>query len=154
MLRVKLYVLLVGVLLSASCIVRAPRFTRVDKVSDLKLGLTPEEVTNTLGTIPYYPVSMNDSEFTVLYKYRVTDRTTLPFLLKENNGKEVRGKYVNLMVTYNKHRHVKKYVSCNDCDVTDVQQKKIDINKVVTFLTVTLPVVLVFLGIRFGSQIK
>lgn len=118
----------------------------------LKMGLTPDEVTQCLGTIPYNLVLLTDTEYVVLYKYRVTDRAIVPFFMKENNGREVRGKYVNLLVTFGKNGLVKKYQSCADCDVTTIERKQIDVNRVITFLTITLPIALVFLGIKIGLK--
>ncbi|MDO8998904.1 MAG: hypothetical protein Q7W45_03990 [Bacteroidota bacterium] len=131
----------------ASCIVNAPKYTTVEKVLNLKIGQSKGEVSLLLGTVPYNLILMTDSETTLLYKYRVTDRTTLPFLLKENNGKKIKGRYVNLLVTYDKDGLSKKIESCSNCDETIVQEKRVDINKVITFLTITLPIALVFLGI-------
>jgi hypothetical protein len=34
--------------------------------------------------------------------------------------------------------------------VTSVEKNKLDMNKVITFLTVTLPVIAVYFGIRLG----
>jgi len=142
-------ILLIAVLLS-SCLVKAPRYTSAEKVFALKLGMSKEEVSNTLDLKPYYLKSLSDTQSVLLYKYRVTDRAVLPFLLKENNGKSVKGKYVNLMVTFNIYDKAVKIESCNKCDESSIEEKKFDVNKLATFLTVTLPVVLVFLGITYG----
>ncbi len=136
--------------LFSSCFVRAPRYTTLDKVFALHVGMTKEEVSNTLNSKPYNLKLLTDSVHILLYKYRVNDRATFPFLLKENNGKQVLGNYANLLVTYNKKGVSTKIENCTDCDLTTIEEKKLDINKIVTFLTVTLPVVLVFLGIKFG----
>lgn len=135
-----------------ACIVNAPKFTTVEKVLTLHLGMSQEEVSEALGIPPYNFILHNDTSTVLLYKFRVADRTTLPFLLRETNGKKVRGRYVNLLVTYNRRLIATKMASCNDCDPTVVNQKKIDINKVITFVTVTLPVLLVYLGIKIGIK--
>ena len=132
----------------SSCIIIAPKYTTVEKVFALKLGLTQEQVSESLGIPPYNFKSKTDSETVLLYKFRVRDRATLPFFLKENNGKKILGKYVNLLVTYDKYGYSKKMESCNDCDETIIETKKLNIDKIVTLLTVTLPVILVFLGIK------
>ena len=133
-----------------SCFVRAPRYTTLDRVFALRVGMTKEEVSRALNSKPYNLKLLTDTATILLYKYRVNDRATFPFLLKENNGKQVLGNYANLLVTYNKKGVSTKIENCTDCDLTTVEEKKLDINKIVTFLTVTLPVVLVFLGIKFG----
>ena len=147
----KVVFLLIVTALFSSCIVRAPRYTTLEKVLDLKVGMTKEEVSQQLNSKPYNFKLLTDSESVLLYKYRVVDRAVAPFLLKENNGKTVLGKYVNLMISYDKTGKATKIESCNDCDETIIEEKKINIDKVVTFLTVTLPVVLVFFGIKAAS---
>jgi hypothetical protein len=110
------------------------------------------EVSTALGIPPYNFVVHNDSVTVLLYKFRVSDRAGLRFLLRETNGKKVRGRYVNLLVTYDRKLIAQKMESCNDCDPTILHEKKIDINKVITFVTVTLPVLLVYLGIKIGIK--
>lgn len=131
---------------------QAPKFTNVEKVLGLQLGQTPEEVSNILGIPPYNFILKTDTATVLLYKFRVNDRTTLPFMLKETNGHKVRGKYVNLVVTYNNNGRSIRMQGCSSCDETIVTEKKLDFNKVMNVLTVTLPVIALFLGIRFGSQ--
>lgn len=138
-------------LLMTSCVVKAPKYTSVEKIFELKLGMSKEEISNKLNLKPYYLKLLTDTQSIYLYKYRVTDRAVLPFLLKETNGKEVKGKYINLMVTYNIYDKAIKFESCNKCDESTIEEKKFDVNKLATFLTVTLPVVLVFLGITYGT---
>jgi hypothetical protein len=131
-----------------SCVVTAPRYTTVDKVFTLKLGMTKDDVAQALDLQPYYLYSMTDSATVLLYKYRVTDRTTLPVLLKQNNGKSVLGKYINLLVTYNAKGISTKLETSTTCDVTTVATDKLNISEIITFITVTLPVVLLFVGIK------
>jgi hypothetical protein len=136
----------------SSCIVNAPKYSTVEKVLSLKLNMSQDEVNSALGIPPYNFKFMSDSEVVLLYKYRVRDRTTLPFLLKQSNGKKVLGRYVNLMITYDKAGRSKKMESCDDCDETIIEEKKVNIDKVITLLTVTLPIVLVYLGIKIGLK--
>ena len=144
--------LLLAVSLLPSCIVQAPKYTTVEKVLTLKLKQTPEEVTQVLGIPPYNFIFANDTETVLLYKYRVRDRITVPFFLRETNGKQVRGRYVNLKVTFNRGGHSVRMESCDDCDKSIAREKKVDFNKIMNVLTVTLPVVLVFLGIKIGTK--
>ncbi len=145
--RFVLPIIVLSLFFGTSCLVQAPKFSNVEKVLGLELGQTPEQVSNTLGIPPYNFISENDSESVLLYKYRVYDRTTLPFMLKETNGKKTRGRYVNLVVTY--HNGIStKMKSCDYCDESQEKEKRFDFNKVMNVLTVTLPLVLVFLGIQ------
>jgi len=132
-----------------SCIVIAPKYSRVEKVLILKQGMTKDSVSKILGIPPYNLVSMNDTGETVLlYKYRVTNRQMVPFFLKPTNGREVRGKYVNLLVTYNAEGKLISMETCVDCDETIIEEKKIDKDKIITLITVTLPAVMIYLGLR------
>jgi len=144
--------LLLVMLSCCSCLVNAPKYTTVEKVLNLQLGMNQEQVSTALGIPPYNFILKNDSETVLLYKFRVADRTTVPLFLREANGKKIRGRYVNLLVTYNRNLIVKKMGSCNDCDETIVREKRLDINKVVTLITVTAPLILLYFGIKLGTQ--
>jgi len=147
--RLTLLLTLLFIIGLSSCIVKAPKYLTVEKVLTLRQGMTKEEVSQILGIPPYNMVSMNDTaEFVLLYKYRVTNRATVPFFLKPTNGKPVRGKYVNLLVTYDKEGKVKSMESCVDCDETLIEEKRLDPDKIVTLITVTLPAVMVYLGFQ------
>ena len=130
----------------ASCIVRAPKYSTVEKVLTLKLGQSKDEVSQILGIPPYNVMSVYDTGTVLLYKFRVTDRSTIPFLMKETNGKKVRGKYVNLLVSFDTNNRVRYLQTCDDCDKSIVDKKKVDINQLVTLATVTLPALMIFLG--------
>jgi hypothetical protein len=134
-----------------SCIIHAPKFTSVEKVLAVKLGTTQDEVSTALGIPPYNLILKTDTETVLLYKYRVSDRTTVPFFLKEANGRKKRGKYTNLMVTFDAAGKAKKLESCNNCDETIIKEERLDVNKVMNILTVTLPIILVFLGIQITN---
>lgn len=144
--------LIIVVLGLSSCIVKAPKYTTIEKVLTLQLGMTEEQISTALGIPPYNFILKNDTQTVLLYKFRVADRATVPLFIKETNGKKVRGRYVNLMVTYNRKLIATKMESCNDCDETTIQEKKLDINKIVTLVTVTLPLFLVYLGIKVGTK--
>ncbi|MDI1235400.1 MAG: hypothetical protein PSX81_14055, partial [bacterium] len=83
-----------------SCIMRAPKYALSENVMTLKLGQSKEQVSKILGIEPYFVVSADDTQTVFLYKYRVADRATLPFLMKATNGKKVRGKFINLYDCY------------------------------------------------------
>jgi len=141
-------VLFTLLLLSCSCSVRAPKYSTIDNVFVLQLGQTKAEVSQILGIPPYNVVSVYDAGTVLLYKYRVKDRATLPFLLKGNNGKEALGKYVNLIVSYDTAGRVVYNQTCSECDKTIEEKNKLDIDKVVSLVTVTVPAILIFLGLK------
>jgi hypothetical protein len=151
----KLKHIVIGILLCGfcSCVVTAPRYTTVEKVFELKLGMSKDSVNQILGTGPYLLKAMNDTGSTYLYKYRVTDRSTVPFFMGATNGHNILGKYVNLLITYDQDGKVTNLESCgNECDETVVETKGINIDKIVTFFSVTVPLALVLLGVTFGVK--
>lgn len=110
--------------------------------------MTEDEIAAVLGISPYYIKSETDSEKVLLYKYRVNDRAALPLFMGPTNGKSVLGKYVNLLVTYNSKGVSTKFETCTTCDETTVSTHKVDMAAVITFLTVTLPWIVIFLGFK------
>lgn len=81
------------ILMNQSCIVSGPKFANVDKVMELKPGMTFEQVNTHLGIGPYDLHEFDSiGRRSYVYKYRVMDRKTVPFLLKETNGIKSRGK--------------------------------------------------------------
>lgn len=130
-----------------SCIAIAPKYTRVEKVVKLRNGMTQQQVDSIVDIKPYDIVSIDkEGNRTMLYKYRVTDRRTLPFLLKDTNGHEFRNKFMDLHVTYN----LKDTVICLESKLTEseVKTKKLDINALITLISITVPSVMVYLGIK------
>jgi len=132
----------------SSCIVQAPKYTGVEEVLQLKTGMTKEEVSSILGIPPYDLKSILDSTTTYIYKYRTTDRKTVPLAMNKTNGMKTKGKWVDLFVTYNKEGKVKSIDSCSDCEDTKVAEKKIDFNSVLLLITVTVPAILVYFGLQ------
>ena len=109
--------------------------------------MTKTEVDESLGIQPYDIKAKTDTSIVLIYIYRTIDRRTLAFNTKPRNGKKSTGKYVQLEVTYSNDNKVIKMESCNLCPDNLVTTSRIDFEKVFTFVFVTLPVILVFLGI-------
>lgn len=129
-----------------SCIVSGPKYTHVEKVLELKPGMSRDEVDKRLGITPY-DISFYDStgQHALVYKYRVTDRKTVPFLLKETNGIKSKGKYMDL-ITYYDSCDVVYRLESNPTD-SKLKEKRLNVNTLITAITVTAPSVLVYLGI-------
>ena len=129
----------------SSCIIHGPRYSRVEKVLELRIGMHYKEVNSVLATGPYDLKSIDSlGNRTLIYKYRVTDRRTLPFLLKENNGQSIRGKFVDLYATFNVKDTLKDLYAMRS--ESELKEKKLNINTLLTFLTVTAPAFLIYLG--------
>jgi outer membrane protein assembly factor BamE (lipoprotein component of BamABCDE complex) len=131
-----------------SCIVQAPKYSNVEDVLILKVGMTKEDVSATLGIPPYDIKSYTDSTSELIYKYRTTDRRTLSFLLEETNGHRVKGKWVDLFITYDKNNKATEIKSCSYCGETKVKEQRINYNAVIQALSVVAPGLLVYFGLR------
>jgi len=131
-----------------SCIVKSPKYTTLEKVMSLKLGMSKSQVEDTLGIQPYNLKANNDTNIIYIYVYRVTDRKTLSFNTKPVNGRKALGKYLQLYVAYSKDGKVTSIESCSLCQDNLVTTSKIDFAKVMVFVTVTLPVLLIYFGLK------
>jgi hypothetical protein len=114
----------------------------------LHLGMSKNQVEETLGIKPYNIKAYTDTSIVFIYVYRVTDRKTLSFNTKPVNGKETLGKYVQLAVAYSKEDKLLSIESCNLCPDNLVTTSEIDFGKIFVFITVTLPVILIFIGLK------
>lgn len=146
--KINVLIVVCFLLFSTSCIVQSPKYTTLDKVMALKIGMTKAEVEESLGLKPYNLKSHTDTSNVFIYVYRVTDRLTLSFNTKPVNGRKKIGKYVQLEVGYSKNDKVVSIESCNLCPDNLVNIDKIDFGKIIVFLTVTLPVLLIYVGLQ------
>jgi len=131
-------------LVLTSCIVQSPKYTSLQQVMSLQLGMTQKQVEEILGVQPYDLKAYTDTSNVFIYVYRVTDRKTISFLTKPLNGMKSTGKYVQLEVTYSMDGKVISIESCNLCPDNLVTRSSIDFDKIFVFVTVTLPVLLIF----------
>lgn len=134
-------------LLLTSCIVQSPKYTTLPRVISLKLGMTREDVEKILGVAPYDLKTYTDTSSVFVYVYRVSERKTLSFFTGPLNGKVKLGKYVQLFVGYSNDNHVISIESCSLCPDNLVIRSKIDFEKIFVFLTVTLPLILIYVGL-------
>lgn len=145
--RIYILFLLFSFLLT-SCIVHAPKYTGVEEVLQLKVGMTKDEVSKTLGIPPYDLKSVTDKEIIYIYKYRTTDRNTVPLFMNKTNGVKTKGKWVDLFISYDKEGKVTNIASCSDCETTKISEKKVNINTVITIVAILLPSVAVYFGLK------
>jgi hypothetical protein len=145
----KIAYILITLLFFTSCIVQSPKYTTLDKVIALQLGMTKAEVEQTLGVVPYDLKAYTDTSSIFIYVYRTVDRKTLSFDTKPTNGHKSKGKYVQLAVGYSKKKGtVISIESCSLCPDNLVTIDKIDLADFFTFVTVTLPVILIYIGLK------
>jgi hypothetical protein len=80
-----------------------------------------------------------------MYKYRLTDRRTVPLFLKDTNGKEIRAKFSDLYCTFDKNEILISLYSQKS--ESELKEHRFNINSFLTLLTVSVPAFLVYLGI-------
>lgn len=137
--------LLAGSSLFSSCIVESPKYAKVEQVLSLKTGMSKEEVSAALGIPPYDLKSLGENgESVYIYKYRVTNRHTFPLFTRPANGRNTTGKYVDLFVTYSPEGKMTKMESCSTCEETREKKKKLDINALMTFISLALPALAIY----------
>ena len=134
-------------LLLTSCIIQSPKYATLPQVMSLQLGMCKEKVEEVLGVQPYDLKALTDTTAVFIYVYRVYDRKTLSFKTKPTNGNKRLGKYVQLMIAYSTDNKAVSIESCSLCPDNLVVKDKIDFEKLFVFLTVTLPVILIFVGL-------
>ncbi len=115
---------------------------------ELQLGMTKEQVEKTLALQPYDLKSVSDTATVFIYVYRVVDRKTLSIDTQPVNGHTTLGKYIQLAVSYSKDNKVIHIESCTMCPDNLSNTKKLDFQKLMVFITITLPVILVFIGLN------
>ena len=135
-------------LLLTSCITQSPKYATLPQVMSLQLGMSKEKVEQTLGIPPYDLKTFTDTTTVFIYVYRVYDRKTLSFNTKPTNGNKRLGKYVQLMVAYSKDNKAVSIESCSLCPDNLVVKDKIDFEKIFVFITVTLPLILIYFGLN------
>lgn len=142
-----LAIVMVPVMILQSCVVSGPKYTHVEKVMQLSPGMTMDTVNSRLGILPY-DINVYDSSgnHSYIYKYRTTDRKTVPFLLKETNGRKTMGKYVDLVAYFDSTNVAYRFESRTTDSKLD--EKRLNVSTIVTIITVIVPTVLVYLGVK------
>ena len=114
---------------------------------ELSPGMSLQTVNTKLGIQPY-DINIYDSlgNRSYIYKYRTTDRKTVPFLLKETNGRKTTGKYMDLIAYYDSTNTA--YLFESKATDSKLDEKRLNVNTIVTIITVIVPTVLVYLGLN------
>lgn len=136
------------IIILSSCLVQSPKYTSIDQVMSLEPGMSKVQVEERLGVKPYDVKLLTDSSKVYIYVYRVNDRKTLSFNTKPVNGKKTTGKYVQLDVTYSMQDSLISIETCRMCPDNLTTTSKINVEKMVLFVTVTLPVLLIYFGLK------
>jgi len=135
------------VILFAACVAHSPKNTRSEKVMKLKSGMSLAEVNKTLELKPYYLSSMDSAGNKIyVYKYRLTDRKTVPLFLKDTNGIPKRGDFMDLYASFTAGDTLIGLES--QFTETAVQEKRLDINNLLTLITITVPSILIIVGLQ------
>jgi outer membrane protein assembly factor BamE (lipoprotein component of BamABCDE complex) len=130
-----------------SCIVQSPKYAGVEKVMQLRPGMTRAAIDDSIGA-PYDLRYYSDTATEYIYKYRTIERKTLSLFTRETNGVRTRGKYVDLFITYDKNGTATEIHSCSECGETKVTETKVSYNAILQFLAATAPGVLIYFGLK------
>lgn len=145
----RLIKLSIMVLFLTSCITQSPKYTSLEQVMSLDVGMTKAQVEERLRLAPYDMQACTDSTNSFIYVYRTVERKTFSIHTKERNGRKALGKYVQLFVTYSKKNDKAiKIETCSYCPNDLDHNIKVDFEKMILFITVTLPVILVYVGLK------
>jgi hypothetical protein len=131
-----------------SCIVQSPKYSTLEQVMSLQTGMSRAEVEQKLQLQPYDLKAYNDTSNVFIYVYRVNDRKTFSFNTHQVNGIQTKGKFVQLFITYSRDGKVISIESCSLCPDNLVVRSKIDFEKIFVFITITLPLLLIFFGLK------
>ncbi len=135
-------------ILLPSCIVKSPKYTSVKQVMALEVGMTRKQVDSILRLHPYDIKSKTDTSTVYVYIYRLDDRRTLSINTKPLNGRVTNGKYEPLAVTYSKDSIMLAMESCSLCREELMSVSKVNFEKVLSFLMITAPALLIYLGLK------
>ena len=142
------YIILPALLFLSSCIVQSPKYTTFDKMTSIQLGMSKEQVEVVLDVEPYDLKARTDTSNTYIYIYRTVDRRTLAVITRPKNGAKSTGKYVQMEMEFTKDGRLIHMNSCNLCPDNLIIKSKVDIDKVLAFFTVTVPVILIYFGVQ------
>jgi outer membrane protein assembly factor BamE (lipoprotein component of BamABCDE complex) len=134
--------------LFSSCVMKSPKYAGVEEVLSLKTGMTKDEVSTSLGIPPYDVKCITDTTSELIYKYRTTDRKTLPLFMKKTNGRKATGKLGDLFITYDKKNVVTNIRSCSDCEGSKTEEAKRNYTVLIAVIGIVAPSVLIYLGIK------
>jgi hypothetical protein len=137
------------VLFLSSCLVQSPKYTSLDQVVSLELGMTKAQAEERMDLVPYDLKTYTDTTEVFIYVYRTKERRTFSFYTEKKNGREALGKYVQLFVTYSKKDNkIINIESCSECPNDLSREIKVDYQKIIAFVTITLPVLLIYFGLK------
>lgn len=109
--------------------IQLPKFTTMEKLSQIKTGMIRDQVELILG-IPAYQVSSIDEngDITVIYNYRVSERKVARNIIQPTNGLDTWGNFGRIFITFSKDERVVKAFACGvDCGngtKSNLQEKK------------------------------
>ena len=144
--------LLISILvLSQSCIVQYPPYANSEDVMALEIGMPIDSVNATMKMEPNDIVSRDSFNTVYLYKYRTKEIKTVTPGLKRNKGLRVEGIFKECLVSVDTANLV-YLIETRDEQVGSIAKKeKINfaeiLNTVTTFLSVTIPAILVYITV-------
>ncbi len=99
--RILKFTTIAAITLASCATVKVPKYVPMDKVYELKLGMSMDDVAK-LFEQKYYDLAGldKDGNTLVIYKYRVDVRKVSPALILPTNGTVTTGKFDNLLLKF------------------------------------------------------
>ena len=143
--------LLVLLVFCQSCVVQYPPYANVQDVQRLQPGVSLDSV-NAILRMPPNDLVVRDSLQTVyLYKYRVDEVKTVSPGFKRNKGLKVEGTFKECLVTVDTTSTVQSIATRDEAVSSMVKKEKVKVTEILdtvtTFLSVTIPAILVYLTV-------
>jgi len=142
-------ILFISLVVGLSSCLKVPKYATIEQVLSIRVGMTKDTISKILRTPPYDLKNITDSTVTLIYKYRTTDRRVFQLHMKQTNGIEAKGKWVDLFVMYGRNNRALEIKSCSDCESKQPTAPKINMAALLTTIaTMALPTILVFVGLN------
>ncbi len=108
----------ITLLISSCATTKLPKYVPMEKVYQLKIGMSLSEITS-LFDQNYHDIKSidKDGNMTVIFKYRVTVRKVDPNFIEPTNGIATTGKWDNLTLTFDNQ---KKLVAVKGSELNEV----------------------------------
>ncbi len=143
---------LVTLVFFQSCVLQYPPYAKQADVLALNVGVPLDSVNTVLQMEPNDVVSIDSVSTVFLYKYRTEEIKTVKPGLKRNRGLKVDGVFKECLVKVDTSNIVQNIETRDEAVSTEMKKKKIRptevINTVTTFLSVTVPAVLVYFTVN------
>ena len=118
----------------------------------LELGMHKDSVNSILEMEANDLGAINDSTYTLIYKYRLKEVKRIPRTTHRTKGLEAEGQFKNLYLTFDTTDILTELKTDEELHPSSYKETKIDfvkiLNVTIEFITVTLPAAVVYLSLN------